>query len=69
MNDLRSPLGLLIAFYGVVLTLHGLVVGVRVLGVNVNLWWGMVLLVFGGAMLYLARRAAWSRPDKASRPA
>jgi hypothetical protein len=29
----------------------------RSLGVNVNLWWGLVLLVFGGAMLGLVHRS------------
>lgn len=28
------------------------------LGLNVNLWWGMAMLLFGAAMLLLARRAA-----------
>ena len=57
MTDLRSPLGLLLAFYGVILMANGAIEGTRVLEVNVDLWWGVVLLVFGTAMLYLARRA------------
>jgi hypothetical protein len=28
------------------------------LGLNVNLWWGIVMLLFGAAMLLLARRGA-----------
>jgi hypothetical protein len=28
----------------------------RSLGMNVNLWWGLVLLVFGIVMLLLSRR-------------
>jgi hypothetical protein len=56
MSDLRFPLGLLLAFYGVILIGNGAIEGTLVLGVNVNLWWGAVLLLFGGAMLYLARR-------------
>jgi hypothetical protein len=31
----------------------------RSLGININLWWGLVLLAFGALMLWLARR---SRP-------
>jgi len=27
----------------------------RSLGINVNLWWGIVLLLFGATMLWLAR--------------
>ena len=57
MTDLRFPLGLLLAFYGVILIGTGAITGTRVTGINVNLWWGAVLLAFGVAMLYLARRA------------
>jgi hypothetical protein len=28
------------------------------LGVNVNLWWGIAMLIFGAGMLLLARRGA-----------
>jgi len=56
MSDLRLPLGLLLAFYGVILIATGAIDGTLVVGVNVNLWWGMVLLGFGSAMVYLARR-------------
>jgi hypothetical protein len=56
MNDLRLPLGLLLAFYGVILMATGAVDRTLVVGVNVNLWWGVVLLIFGSAMVYLARR-------------
>ena len=30
----------------------------RSLGINVNLWWGLVQLAFGLAMLWLARRGS-----------
>ena len=56
MSDLRLPLGLLLAFYGVILMAAGMIQGTRVTGINVNLWWGAVLLLFGAAMVYLARR-------------
>ena len=55
--DLRLSIGLLLLICGVILLLHGLFVGVLVLDVNVNLWWGAVLVVFGGAMTYLGWRA------------
>ena len=57
VTDLRLPLGLLLSFYGVILIATGVIQGTRVLGINVNLWWGFVLLLVGAAMLYLARRA------------
>ena len=58
MTDLRLPLGLLLAFYGVILIATGATAGTLVVGININLWWGGVLLIFGAAMVLLARRAA-----------
>jgi hypothetical protein len=58
--DLRLPIGLMFSLVGVLLTVFGLVsdhaIYQRSLGVNVNLWWGLVLVVFGGVMLGLAMR-------------
>lgn len=59
--DLRLPLGLMFTIFGALLTLFGLIsdpaIYERSLGINVNLWWGLVLLAFGVAMLALALRA------------
>jgi hypothetical protein len=58
--DVRTPIGLMFAIFGVILMLWGLVappvIYQRSLGINVNLWWGLVILVFGLAMLGLAIR-------------
>jgi hypothetical protein len=58
--DIRLPMGLMFAILGAVLIISGLTldpsVYKRSLGINVNLWWGMVLLIFGAAMLILGRR-------------
>lgn len=58
--DLRLPIGLMFAIFGVMLTGYGLLSDAaiydRSLGINVNLWWGLVLLAFGVVMLGLARR-------------
>ena len=53
--DLRFAIGLLFLGCGLVLALHGIVVGAEVLGINVNLWWGAVLILFGSLMAYLGR--------------
>jgi hypothetical protein len=49
---------------GALLVMNGLVAGPsiyhRSLGININLWWGMVLVVFGLTMLFLAYRAGRS---------
>jgi putative Mn2+ efflux pump MntP len=59
--DVRMPIGLMFTAFGVILTGFGLVSGQEIyrrsLGVNVNLWWGVVLLGFGLTMLWLALRA------------
>jgi hypothetical protein len=63
--DLRLPIGLMFAIFGAMLTVYGLVSGEaiyqRSLGINVNLWWGLVLLAFGLVMLSFALRAGRKR--------
>jgi hypothetical protein len=59
--DLRLPIGLMFSLFGVLLTLFGLFsdrsIYDRSLGINVNLWWGLVLLGFGLVMLRFATRS------------
>ena len=58
--DLRYPIGILFSAIALVLIVYGLVSDpatyARSLGINVNLGWGCVLLVFGVAMLAASRR-------------
>ena len=58
--DLRLPIGLMFSIFGVMLAAYGLMsdaaIYARSLGINVNLWWGVVLLAFGLVMLGLATR-------------
>ena len=56
--DLRYPIGLLLRLYGVILATQGLMAGATVLGLNVNLYWGAVMIACGLGALYLARRKA-----------
>jgi len=60
--DLRLPIGILFTIYGFLLTIYGLVGNkeqyARSLGINVNLIWGVVMLVFGLVMFFFARRGA-----------
>jgi hypothetical protein len=59
--DLRLPIGLMFSIIGALLSVFGLMsdstIYTRSLGINVNLWWGLVLLLFGLFMLGLALRA------------
>ena len=60
--DLRIPMGMLFTFVGTILAAFGLSTRdnpdlyLRSLGIDMNLWWGFVLLAFGVAMLTLGRR-------------
>lgn len=58
--DIRLPLGLLFVVFGLLLSGFGLISNKglyeRSLHVDINLWWGLVLLAFGMAMLALGRR-------------
>ncbi len=60
--DLRLPIGILFSIYGVLLVIYGLIGGkeqyTRSLNINVNLVWGVVMLIFGLAMWFFARRGA-----------
>jgi hypothetical protein len=54
--DLRYPIGALLTTYGAILAIQGAVTGATVLGFNVNLYWGSVMMTSGVVALYLARR-------------
>jgi multisubunit Na+/H+ antiporter MnhG subunit len=61
--DIRTPIGLMFGIFGLLLSGYGLVtrgsdIYRRSLGYNINLEWGVVLLVFGMVMLALGRRGA-----------
>lgn len=63
--DLRVPIGLMFSAFGVMLAGFGLVsddaIYARSLGINVNLWWGLVLLAFGLIMLGFVARSRRQR--------
>jgi hypothetical protein len=54
--DLRMSIGLLLLACGLVLVLHGVFVGTPVLGININLWWGLIVTAFGALMAWLGWR-------------
>lgn len=60
--DILFPIGLLFSILGLLITLYGLfsdpALYVRSLGININLWWGLVLLLSGLATVLLARKAS-----------
>ena len=62
--DIRLPIGGLFVVLGLILGGYGVATSgdavryERSMSVNINLWWGLVMLVFGGMMLLLARSAS-----------
>ncbi len=73
--DIRWPIGLMFTLIGVLLTFQGIITNSKPeiykqsLGYNVNLWWGLVLLVFGIFMLVLAIRGQrQAAAEKAAQP-
>ena len=59
--DVRLPIGLMFVLFGAILAIFGLVSDPTIyqqhsLGVNINLYWGLVQLVFGVFMLFLTWR-------------
>jgi hypothetical protein len=58
--DIRLPMGLMfsiiggiIAVYGV-FTQHDAIYDEHSLGININLWWGLIMFAFGVIMLLLS---------------
>ena len=55
--DIRIPIGLMFSIFGILLTIFGLATSgdtelyTKSLGVNINLWAGVSMLIFGGLML------------------
>ena len=65
--DIRLPIGGLFTLLGLLLTGYGLMADAsiyrRSLGHNVNLWWGIVVLLFGVLFLWMGRKGtAAARP-------
>jgi hypothetical protein len=60
--DLRIPMGLMFSFVGIILAAYGAATNSmpatydKSLGININLWWGIVLLIFGQIMFHTGRR-------------
>lgn len=68
--DIRLPIGLMFTIIGVLMSGYGLVSGsnkelyARSLDININLIWGVFLLVFGAWMLLMAFRGKKADQDK-----
>jgi hypothetical protein len=60
--DIKFPIGLMFSIFGLLLTVFGLITQSdvamysRSLGININLWSGSGMLVFGLVMLFFSWR-------------
>ena len=60
--DIRWPIGLMFSLIGALMAIYGAATGSdaekykRSLDININLYWGLLLFVFGAIMLLLAWR-------------
>lgn len=81
--DIRIPLGLIFLSIGGIMTLFGIfthgdtTLYQKSLGMNLNLLWGGIMVIFGAIMFFVGRRQKWQddpinpRPwenDKAAKP-
>lgn len=71
--DIRIPLGLIFLITGGIIFLYGLfthgsAIYDRSLGINLNLYWGVVMLLFGAVMFFIGRRQRWQNDPVTPRP-
>jgi hypothetical protein len=73
--DIKFPIGLMFSILGILLTFFGLFTNSdemlysRSLGININLWSGAGMLIFGLIMLYLVYRSRGTKnlPDSSEK--
>ncbi len=66
--DIRLPIGLIFTIFGMIVSMYGLLSDPALydkhsFGFNINLWWGLLMFVFGIVMLIFTFRKR-SRNDK-----
>jgi hypothetical protein len=71
--DIRVPLGLIFLLTGGMMSLYGLftrnsTIYEKSMGVNLNLGWGLIMLVFGAVMFFFGRRQKWQDDPVSPRP-
>ncbi len=71
--DIRIPLGLIFLITGGIMTVYGLFTRhsdmySKSMGINLNLIWGSLMLVFGLTMFLVGRRQRWHDDPANPRP-
>jgi len=60
--DIRIPIGLMFSMFGLIISIYGIFTNsdtemyAKSLSININFWMGILMLVFGGLMLYFGLR-------------
>jgi hypothetical protein len=66
--DIRIPIGIMFTLFGAIIAIYGMVsdpaIYQRSLGININLWWGLVMILFGTGFLLTVWRASYIRKKK-----
>jgi len=70
--DIRLPIGMLFSIFGIMLIFFGLfsnpALYAQSLGININLDWGICLLLFGLVMLVLGARTMFFKQQALAEP-
>jgi hypothetical protein len=72
--DIRIPLGLIFIITGGIMAVYGVITNgdatlyARSMGINMNLWWGVTMFVFGVVMFIVGRRQKWQDDPVTPRP-
>ena len=68
--DIKIPIGLMFLVLGLLLTIFGIITNAdqalyaRSLDININLWVGITMLLFGGLMLLFSKRKKKEAEEK-----
>ena len=68
--DIRVPIGTMFSLIGLVLFVYGLltsgsdIYAKHSLGINMNLYWGLIMVVFGGSMFIFGLKAQSKSKEK-----
>lgn len=69
--DIRLPIGGLFSILGVMLVVYGFMTQGNEMyakseGININIWWGLVMFVFGAVMLVMGMKCGKSEKKEGS---
>ena len=62
MLDIKIPIGFMFSIFGIILTIYGIYTNgnaelyKKSFEININLWSGIGMIIFGGLMLFLSRK-------------